>query len=85
MEYLTLIINLLASYGAAYVISKGEIFAPVRLFLAKKSRFAGNLLYCPICVSFWTALAITCDAKFAFATVCIVYLVETYLESKYVR
>jgi hypothetical protein len=39
-----------------YVITQSGVFAPVRIFLASRNRWVGELLYCPLCTAFWCAL-----------------------------
>lgn len=56
MHYINLIIISLAIASISYTISKGGIFRPMRLYICKtESKFLGELISCPYCVSHWVS------------------------------
>lgn len=59
--------NILATYGIAYLISQSALLEKTREYLASKHRLIGELLYCPICLSYWIALIMTGDILESFA------------------
>lgn len=52
-----LFIFLMASYGVTNIITGGSIFAPLRAYLSGHKwlviRKLGELISCPLCLSFW--------------------------------
>jgi|ERR1700748_1513376 len=58
MHYINLIIISLAIASISYTISKGEIFRSIRLFICKHSKFIGQLISCPYCLSHWVSATI---------------------------
>lgn len=43
----------LVCLGISYGISTEMITLPIREWVAKKSKFLGNLIFCNVCTSFW--------------------------------
>jgi len=64
MELLT---NLLTTYGIAYLFTESVLLEKPRAWIASKHWILGELLYCPICISYWIALILTQDILQAFA------------------
>lgn len=62
-----MIYNLLVTYGIAYLLSESVLLEKPRNYLAHKNRLLGDLLYCPICLSFWIGLILTGNILTAFA------------------
>lgn len=42
--------------GIVIIVTQGSIFEGFRDFLAKKSKFLGDLFSCPMCFGFWVGL-----------------------------
>ena len=62
-----MILQLLTSYGIAYLLSESVLLETPREWLSKRSKFLGNMLYCNICLSYWIALILTHDVLQSFA------------------
>jgi len=48
-----LILWILVSYGITSGITGSSLLLPVRLKIAKFSKFFGDLINCPLCFGFW--------------------------------
>lgn len=62
-----MILQLLTSYGITYLLSESVLLETPREWLAKRSNFLGNMVYCNICLSYWIALILTQNVLQAFA------------------
>lgn len=62
-----MLLNILTSYGIAYLLSESVILEKPREWIAKHSNLLGNMVYCNICLSFWIALILTQNILQAFA------------------
>lgn len=62
-----MILKILISYGIAYLLSESVLLETPREWIAKRSRFFGNMVYCNICLSFWIGLILTQNILQAFA------------------
>lgn len=62
-----MLLNILATYGIAYLITQSVLLEKTRSYLASKHWLIGEFLYCNICLSFWIGLIITDDPLEAFA------------------
>ena len=51
--------NILITIGICYVLSESNLFIKQREWLASKHKLLGELIYCPICLSFWVGLVLT--------------------------
>jgi len=51
------------------IVSKSEIFLPIRRWLFYKNKFLHNLIDCPYCLSVWVGLlcSVLCDIKLTFS------------------
>lgn len=57
MHIIQLIILSFAVSSISYTISKSNIFKPLRLFISKYWKWAGELISCPYCLSHWLSFA----------------------------
>lgn len=62
-----MILQILTSYGIAYIITESFLLESLRSYIANKNRYMGNLLYCSTCMSFWIGLILTGNILEAFA------------------
>jgi hypothetical protein len=85
MSLTTMLINILATYGIAYLISQSVLLEKPREYLASKHRLIGELLYCPICLSYWIALIITGDILESFAIMGGIAIIQIYATHKECR
>lgn len=53
MRAVDLVVFLLVSWGAVYLVTESVIFTLPRILLATRSRFAEAFLYCASCTGFW--------------------------------
>jgi hypothetical protein len=71
-----MIINILTTYGIAYLLTESFLLEKPRQFLARKNRLIGDLVYCPICISYWIALIITGNILESFAIMGTIALIK---------
>lgn len=57
MTPLALILFILFVYGVVYGVVQASLVAPARMWLASKSIWLEEGLYCPWCISLWVGLA----------------------------
>ena len=50
------ILFILFCIGISYTISTEMITLPIRSWILKKSQFFGDLVFCPVCTSFWVSV-----------------------------
>lgn len=62
-----MIYNILVTYGIAYLITQSVLLEKPREYLASKNWLIAELLYCPICISYWIALILTGSILQSFA------------------
>lgn len=62
-----MVLQILTSYGIAYLLSESNLLIKPREYIASKNNLLAELIYCPICLSFWIALALTQNILQAFA------------------
>ena len=63
-----LLINVLTTYGIAYLLTESFLLEKLRNYIAKKcGKYIGNMVYCSICISFWVGLILTGNILDAFA------------------
>lgn len=63
-----MLINILTTYGIAYLLTESFLLEKPRNYIAKKGgRYIGNMVYCSICISFWVGLILTGNILEAFA------------------
>lgn len=74
-----MILQILASYGIAYLLSESVLLEKPREWIASKSKFLGNMIYCNICLSYWIGLAITQNILQAFAIMGAIALINKFL------
>lgn len=74
-----MIYNILITYGIAYLITQSVLLEKPRAYLASKHWFIGELLYCPICISFWIGLALTQNMLGAFAIMGSIALIHLFI------
>jgi hypothetical protein len=77
-----MILQILTSYGIVYLVAESNLFEKPRAWIAKKSHFLGELIYCPICTSFWVGLIYTGSLTKAFAILGIVAIIKTINNGK---
>lgn len=63
-----MIINILTTYGIAYLLTESFLLEKPRNYIAKKGgNYIGNMVYCSICLSYWIGLILTGSILEAFA------------------
>lgn len=62
-----MVYNILATYAIAYILSESNLLNTPREWLASKNKYLAELIYCPICLSYWIALIITGNLLESFA------------------
>lgn len=81
-------LTLLAFYGVTFALRSATLLEPLRLWLARRSRFARDLLACPFCTGFHAGYLVYAFAVpfpwhfgdvflYAFASAAVSYVVET--------
>lgn len=58
--------QILTSYGISYLLAESNLLEKPRAWIASKSHFLGELVYCIICTSFWVGLLYTGSLTKAF-------------------
>jgi hypothetical protein len=63
-----MILNILTTYGIAYLLTESFLLEKPRNYIAKKGGvYIGNMVYCSICLSYWIGLILTGSILEAFA------------------
>jgi len=62
-----MIYQILISYGIAYLLSESVLLEKPREILASKNYYIAELIYCPICLSYWIGLVLTHNVLQSFA------------------
>lgn len=76
-----LLINILTTYGIAYLLTESFLLEKPRNYIAKKGgTYIGNIVYCPICTSFWIGLILTGSIINAFAIMGTIALIQKLYE-----
>jgi hypothetical protein len=76
-----MITNILITYGIAYLITESSLLEKPREYLASKHRLIGELLYCPICTSFWIGLILTGNILESFAIMGAVAIIQVLVNN----
>lgn len=72
-----MIINILTTYGIAYLITESFLLEKPRNYIAKKGgTYIGNMVYCSICLSYWIGLILTGDILQSFAIMGTIALIK---------
>ena len=71
--------DILIVYSLAYLISESNLLTKPREWLASKHRLIGELIYCPICLSFWIALIHTSYVEDALITMGAIALLHKFM------
>lgn len=74
-----MIISILTTYGIAYLLSESVLLEKPRELIASKNSLLAELIYCPICLSYWIGLAITQDILQAFAIMGAIALLHKFM------
>lgn len=74
-----MIINILTTYGIAYLLTESFLLEKPRNYLAKKGgTYIGNMVYCSICLSYWIGLILTGSILNAFAIMGAIVIINKY-------